>query len=172
MESVLTRKVAFTPASLDALSQGSVKDPLTPGLSVEVLPSGKKAWKYTRRVSGSGSRVRLSLGLFPVHSIADARKWAAGLNDEVELGVDPREALRIAEERTGMTVGKAHELYMTAVREGRGNMDCPVRAIEEQAPAHGQTRPLGGTLDGNKFAMGVSGPEDRRAAKNGVVQGP
>lgn len=121
MESVLTRKVAFTPASLDALSQGSLKDPLTPGLSVEVLPSGKKAWKYTRRVSGSGSRVRLSLGLFPVHSIADARKWAAGLNDEVELGVDPREALRIAEERTGMTVGKAHELYMTAVREGRAS---------------------------------------------------
>jgi hypothetical protein len=42
MESVLTRNLAFTPASIDALKQGSIKDPLTPGLAVEVLPSGKK----------------------------------------------------------------------------------------------------------------------------------
>jgi hypothetical protein len=121
MESVLTRKAAFTPASLDALNQGNIKDPLTPGLAMEVLPSGKKVWRYSRRISGSGQLLRMSLGLFPVHSIAEARKWAASLNEEVEAGIDPREALRIEQERAGMTVAHAHERYMEAVREGRAS---------------------------------------------------
>lgn len=121
MESVLTRKAAFTPASLDALNQGNIKDPLTPGLAMEVLPSGKKVWKYSRRISGTGKLVRMSLGLFPGHSIAEARKWAANLNEDVEVGIDPRDALRIEEERAGMTVARAHKLYMEAVREGRAS---------------------------------------------------
>jgi integrase len=120
-ESVVTRKLAFTPASIDALNQGSIKDPLTPGLEVGVLSSGKKVWKYGRRVSGSGQLVRLSLGTYPVHSIADARKWAATLNEKVELGIDPREALRVEQERATMTVARAHKLYMEAVREGRAS---------------------------------------------------
>jgi hypothetical protein len=121
MEPVLTRKAAFTPASLDALSQGNIRDPLTPGLAIEVLPSGKKVWKYSRRISGSGQLVRASLGLFPLHSIAEARQWAARLNEKVEAGIDPREALRAELERSGMTVARAHELYMEAVHEGRAS---------------------------------------------------
>jgi hypothetical protein len=77
--------------------------------------------KYARRISGGGELLRLSLGLFPGHSIADARKWAASLNEQVELGVDPRETLRIEAERASMTVARAHELYMAAVREGRAS---------------------------------------------------
>jgi integrase len=121
MESVLTRKTAFTPASLDALTQGNIRDPLTPGLAMEVLPSGKKVWKYSRRIPGSSQLLRMSLGLFPAHSIADARTWAAGLNENVEAGIDPREALRIEQARATMTVARAHELYMQAVREGRAS---------------------------------------------------
>ena len=113
----MIRNVTFTPASIDALNKGSLKDPLTPGLVIEVLTSGKKAWKYARRVADNGPLVRLSYGYFPARTIADARKWAANLNDQVELGVDPREAMRIEEKRAGMTVARAHEFYMVAVRE-------------------------------------------------------
>jgi hypothetical protein len=63
----------------------------------------------------------MSLGLFPAHSIADAREWAGKLNEHIESGVDPREALRAEEERTTMTVDRAHKLHMIAVREGRSS---------------------------------------------------
>lgn len=58
---------------------------------------------------------------FPTLSIADAREWARGLNEKAEAGIDPREALRDEERRSGMTVARAHELYMVAVREGRSS---------------------------------------------------
>ena len=121
VESVVARKSAFTPASIDALNNGHVKDPTTPGMALKVLSSGKKVWKYTRRIAASGELVRLSLGLFPACSIADARKWAEGLNEKVEQGIDPREAMRIEEERACMTMSRAHVLYMTAVNEGRAS---------------------------------------------------
>jgi len=117
----MPRKIAFSPASLDALNTGSIRDPLYPGLGLEVLPSGKKVWKYARRLSGDGQLVRMRLGYYPAHSIADARCWAKSLNDDVEVGVDPREARRIADARSSMTVARAHEHYMEATREGRGS---------------------------------------------------
>jgi len=86
---------------------------------VEVLPSGKKVWKYERRVARAGKLVRLSFGLFPAHSIAEARKWAADLNRHVERGEDPRDTYRKDQLRTRMTVAEAHEIYIRAVREGR-----------------------------------------------------
>jgi integrase len=121
MDSAMAGKKAFTPASVDALSTGILRDPLTPGLFVEVLSSGKKRWKYRRRVTGNEADIRLSFGLFPARSIAEARAWAAGLNSEAELGVDPREAMRIEKLRASMTVSRAHSLYMVAVREGRSS---------------------------------------------------
>jgi integrase len=106
---------------LDALSSGHLADPLTPGLHLVVLSSGKKVWKYARRISRSGQLVRLSGGQFPAWSIAAARDWARKLNEEVEVGIDPRQTAREAEARASMTVAKAHGLYMRAVREGRSS---------------------------------------------------
>src|SRR5690606_32409148 len=60
-------------------------------------------------------------GLFPTHSIALAREWARDLNQKVEAGIDPREALREEQARLEMTVARAHKLYMVAVREGRAS---------------------------------------------------
>lgn len=59
------KKHVLTPATIDGLAKGALKDPLTPGLRVEVQTSGKKAWKYERRVARSGALVRLTLGTFP-----------------------------------------------------------------------------------------------------------
>lgn len=115
------RNMGFTPAAIDLLRQGSLLDPLTPGLRIELLASGKKKWKYHRRVTGSDEVVKATLGLFPACTIADARKWADALNERVEAGVDPREEERAARERAGMTVARAHAIYMEAAREGRGS---------------------------------------------------
>lgn len=122
------KKVALTPSAIDNLWSNKLEDALTPGLAIEVLPSGKKQWKYRRRLQKSAAFVKLSLGQFPAHSIADAREWAGKLNREIEAGVDPREALRAEEERiraeeerSTMTVDRAHLLYMVAVREGRSS---------------------------------------------------
>jgi integrase len=65
--------------------------------------------------------VKLSLGLYPAYSIADAREWANGLNRQIDAGIDPRETARQELRLATMTVDRAHELYMEAVREGRSS---------------------------------------------------
>jgi integrase len=115
------RKLDFSPAIIDRLSEDCIADALTPGLMITLSGSGKKIWKYYRRFPGSDSFLRLTLGQFPAHSIADARTWASGLNAQIEAGIDPREAAREAERRATMTVARAHELYMVAVSQGRAS---------------------------------------------------
>ena len=61
----MTRTQTITPSAVDGLTTGDLKDPNTPGLSIEVLSSGKKVWKYKRRVAAGGPLVRLSLDSFP-----------------------------------------------------------------------------------------------------------
>lgn len=112
---------ALTPAAIDGLTWGRIWVPESPGLHVEVLPSGKKRWKFRRRLRGSETRIKMHLGLFPTFSIAEAREWAAKLNEQIDAGLDPREVLREEYEQTSMTVARAHKLYMVAVREGRSS---------------------------------------------------
>ena len=112
---------ALTPAAIDVLICGRICDPETRGLRIEVLPSGKKRWKFRRRVPGVTEAIKLHLGLFPAFSIAQAREWARKLNLQIDAGVDPRVALREEAAQTAMTVARAHALYMVAVREGRSS---------------------------------------------------
>ncbi len=60
-------------------------------------------------------------GFYPNVTIADAREWAEKINELIDAGIDPRVALREEKRRDIMTVSKAHELYMVAVREGRSS---------------------------------------------------
>lgn len=117
----MARKLGLTPAAIDGLIGGSLPDLVTPGLAIEVLSSGKKRWRYRRLVAGSKVVATLFGNLFPAQSIAAAREWARLLNEQVEAGIDPRVARREEQARATMTVGKAHQLYMTAVREGRSS---------------------------------------------------
>jgi integrase len=127
MESTMATRLIFTPTLLDALCQGRpgtvrrLEDPQTPGLTIEVQNSGLKSWRYRRRVRGADKIVKMTLGSYPAYSIADARKWARELNDQVETGIDPREETRKEEAYHAMTVERAHGLYMEAVREGRSS---------------------------------------------------
>lgn len=117
----MAKKIALTPASIDALQKGFLADLLTPGLAIEVLGSGKKRWRYRRQVAGTDIVAVLYGQTFPAQTIAAARAWARGLNERVEAGVDPREAMREEKARASMTVARAHGLYMIAVGQGRAS---------------------------------------------------
>jgi len=117
----MAKKVALTPAAIDALDKGLLADLLTPGLAIEVLSSGKKRWRYRRQVVSTKVMATLFGGLFPAETIAVAREWARGLNEKVEAGIDPRQALRDEKGRAEMTFARAHQLYMAAVRKGQAS---------------------------------------------------
>lgn len=121
--SVWQGKKAFTPATLDGHFCVHIFDPETPGLSIQMLPSGRKSWHFRRRLPGSGAVIKARFGFYPARSIADAREWARSLNEQVEAGNDPRQARREEEARTSMTVDRAHELYMVG-RAGRPLVAC------------------------------------------------
>jgi hypothetical protein len=72
VERDVTKKITLTPASIDALKIGKLADLQTPGLLIEGLSSGKKIWKYRRRIV-EGGVINERLGLYTVHTIADAR---------------------------------------------------------------------------------------------------
>lgn len=112
---------AVTPAAIDNLRSGRLLDRHTPGLVLEVTKLGKKVWKFRRRSIATKAIVSMRLGLYPTHSIADARKWANRLNEQIESGIDPREERREVVRHRAMTVNAAHELYMAAVHEGRAS---------------------------------------------------
>ena len=118
---LVSKRTGFAPAAIDSLQKGWLLDPLTPGLRIEALASGKKKWKYHRRLFGSGEVVKATFGMFPARTIAAAREWALELNAKVEAGIDPREEKRLADERASMTVARAHALYIAAAREGRAS---------------------------------------------------
>ena len=117
----MARKIALTPAVIDNLHKGLLADLQTPGLAIEVLGSGKKRWRYRRKLARISVMVTLYGKPFPLQSIADAREWARGLNEFVEAGIDPRVARREEKLRSQMTVVRAHGLYMVAVRDGRAS---------------------------------------------------
>jgi hypothetical protein len=116
----MVRRVMLTPASVDALVDGYLIDPQTPGLWIKASARGRKTWRYRRRLS-NGDVVRLSLGRYPAFTIAAAREWAADLNAKVERDIDPRVLAAEEVERARLTVAFAHERYMAAVREGRAS---------------------------------------------------
>ena len=117
----MSRKLSFSPSVLDALSSGSISDPLTPGLSLERLPSGKKVWRYVRWVPINRTLLRRSLGSYPAYNIPTARAWADDLNCKIDSGTDPRELEREEIRRASMTVARAHAFYMEAVMQGRAS---------------------------------------------------
>jgi hypothetical protein len=116
----MARRIVLTPASVDELMKGYLVDPQTPGLRIEVGATGRKTWRYRRRLS-SGGVIKLTLGRYPAFSIAAARTWAAELNAKVEADIDPRVLAAEEIERAKLTVAFAHERYIAAVREGRAS---------------------------------------------------
>lgn len=114
-------KRPLTPAAIDGLVRGLICDSDVIGLRIHALPSGKKSWKFRRKLAGTRTELKMRFGSFPAFSIAEARAWAKDLNLQIDRGIDPRDALREAKKLSVMTVARAHKLYMVAVREGRSS---------------------------------------------------
>ncbi|MEV4933987.1 integrase arm-type DNA-binding domain-containing protein [Sphingobium sp. LMA1-1-1.1] len=117
----MNRTITLTPSLIDGMAKGSLNDPLTPGLAIQMLSRGKKVWKYMRWVPGKQGFLRRTLGTYPAFTIAAAREWANELNAMIDAGSDPRDIWQEQERRDTMTVNRAHVLYMNAVREGRAS---------------------------------------------------
>ncbi|MFA7585039.1 MAG: integrase family protein [Novosphingobium sp.] len=118
IEVIMGKAQNFSPSSIDALVSGKRSDPNTPGLCVLVGASGKKIWQFRRRIAKSGAIVKLKLGQYPAFTIPAARQWAQQLNEAIERGEDPREAMRAEKARETLNVEYAHGIYMEAMRRG------------------------------------------------------
>jgi integrase len=102
----------LTGRTVDALKPRAAKfyvsDAPTPGLALLVTPSGSKSWSVRYRI---GRRLRrLTLGRYPVLSLADARQRAKDALKLVADDVDP--ALVKQERRDADTVGAFAETYI------------------------------------------------------------
>ncbi|MEG8031853.1 integrase arm-type DNA-binding domain-containing protein [Sphingomonas aurantiaca] len=128
----MTKLPTLSPTSIDALRSGKMNDPQNPGLAITVLPSGGKVWKYLRKLPGTNTVVKDTLGSYPANTIKAARDWAAALNEKVESGIDPRVVARADAERQEMTVEKAHGLYMDMIDSGSWKTLKP-RSIKDKA---------------------------------------
>lgn len=115
----MKNKNAFSPSAIAALTEGSLNDPFTPGLSVKVKRNKKPTWKYMRWIPAKRLFLRRTLGTFPTMSIALARETAGEFNKLIESGADPRDVEREKIFKESMTVDRAHDLYMRAVSQGR-----------------------------------------------------
>lgn len=81
------------------------------GLYLRVRPTGK-VWVY--RYKQFGKEAKLSLGHYPVVSLAAARKKARAEAEKRADGIDPREARRVAEERERVSRMNTFELTARA----------------------------------------------------------
>jgi integrase len=73
-----------------------VSDGIRNGLSLEVSPEGGKRWRLRYRFGGKAKMI--SLGTYPLVSLAEARELAKGAQNELARGVDP--SARKKEERS------------------------------------------------------------------------
>ncbi len=55
----MAKRFTLTPACVDALTDGNLLDPQTPGLSIEAGTNGKRTWRYRRRITSTDVVVKL-----------------------------------------------------------------------------------------------------------------
>lgn len=61
--------------------------PDSKGLSIRIMPTGKKTWVFRYMIDGTARR--LTLGSYPTISLSEARELHAKAMQEVERGIDP-----------------------------------------------------------------------------------
>lgn len=113
----MSKKPPFTPSTIDALRSGTIRDARTAGLFIEGMPSGKRIFRYQRRISGTTRMHKATLGTFPAYTVAEAQEWAQAINRTVERGIDPNEKAK-ADAQSRVTVAAAWAIYIAEVRLG------------------------------------------------------
>lgn len=87
-----------------------IPDDLRPGLYLIVEKTGKKSWKVRYRFGGK--QPRMTLGPYPDMTLADARKRAREVFQDVQSGIDPAAEVRAAKKEAPKdTVGAVLDDY-------------------------------------------------------------
>jgi integrase len=111
----------LTDAAVKAAKPGAtakdMADGTVPGLSLRVLPSGRKTWALRLRVSGKP--VRLDVGEYPGTSLADARTLALEARRLAGRGQNPQHAIRPPQEAPGLTVDEATTRWLAGKADNR-----------------------------------------------------
>ncbi|MDP5309137.1 tyrosine-type recombinase/integrase [Paracoccus spongiarum] len=118
----------LTAASVDKLQptdkRQEIPDALCTGLYFVVQPTGKKGWQV--RYRHSGTHRRMTLGAYPVLSLADARQRARDALAAASEGRDPAEEVRAAKapkpeddrDKIKVLIGQYHKRHLASLKSG------------------------------------------------------
>lgn len=118
----------LTAASVDKLQptdkRQEIPDTLCTGLYFVVQPTGKKGWQV--RYRHSGTHRRMTLGAYPVLSLADARQRARDALAAASEGRDPAEEVRAAKapkpeddrDKISVLIGQYHKRHLASLKSG------------------------------------------------------
>lgn len=111
----------LTDAAVKAAKAGAtakdIADGTVPGLSLRVLPSGRKTWALRLRVEGKP--IRLDVGEYPGTSLADARTLALEARRLAGRGQNPEHAIRPPQAAPGVTVEEATARWLAGKADNR-----------------------------------------------------
>lgn len=137
-------KSALAVAALRAPGKFSVGG--CDGLQLQILDSGAKSWIL--RVLIAGKRRHIGLGGYPEISLADARKAAKAMRQQIRDGLDPiakRQAARLAlrEQAAALTFDQCAARYIQAKAPEWRN---PKHRLQWETTLHQYASPLIGSL--------------------------
>jgi integrase len=141
-----------------ARGRPELKDAVVPGLMIRITPNGVKSFCLVFKVPGEhpdgpsktgaprkGKPHRMTLGTWPMLSLADARTQARLLLEQVDLGIDPR-PVRLLDAREAYTNTVAAVAKRFVAQECKGHIKSWKRVERTLAlhvlPALGQ-KPIG-----------------------------
>lgn len=118
----------LTAATVDKMQptdrRQEIPDSLCTGLYLTVQPSGKKGWQV--RYRHGGVHRRMTLGAYPVLSLADARQRARDALAAASEGRDPAEEARAAKapkpeddrDKIRTLIGQYHKRHLSSLKSG------------------------------------------------------
>jgi hypothetical protein len=112
----LPRKL--TAAEIGGLSQGNYRD--QSGVTLRVLPSGTRSWVLAYRSPSSYQPRRVSFGIWPSVTLAEARVLVAKAKVQLSKGIDPQEIKDAASSGFSVAVAldRYNELYLHSLKSG------------------------------------------------------
>lgn len=118
----------LTAAAVDKMQPADkrqeIPDRLCTGLYLVVQPTGKKGWQV--RYRHRGTHRRMTLGAYPILSLADARQRARDALAAASEGRDPAEEVRAAKapkpdddrDKIGVLIGQYHKRHLAGLKSG------------------------------------------------------
>lgn len=163
---------AFNARTIEAAKPGvarrEISDPTLPAMRLIVQPSGVKSWAV--RYGLGGQKHKLTLGGYPVLSLADAREAARTALQSVAAGTDPRIAKRngtSADASLAAAVTLYNEKYVSTLRPGT---QSNVRRELGYAVAAWGSRPLASIIRRDVIDLADIAAKRGPNARNAIIK--